>query len=385
MKTPSEVIEFVQDNKRLVILPIIAFTILSVLYAIFKPNVWDASQALFIRDESFSALTRGGRFESTDAMQTAQETIYEISRHPQVLQAALDAVGPSRKMWRDFPNEHDIDDFRKNVYVTAPNGAKFGRTEMIYLTVRDGKRDRAVELTRAVADSLVERMKKLRIERYESIIRETEKGVELAQKELLAATKKLESIERKFGKDLGELRVLADESMGAGNVRQALNDVEADLRGAKADYAKLRHQQDQLLRAAKDPQKLVNMTSDVLDRQPALIRLKEGLVDAQLRASRLMGVQSRRHPDVQAALKSVESIRNQLHFELKSAVGSLSNDIERAKQRVIALTKQQEEIGMRMGGMAGIRTRYANLSSEVKTAGSLPRRVAKEPCDCSQQ
>ena len=79
MKTPSEILNFVKDNLRLVVLPIAIFTFLSLVYAVLKPNVWDATQALFIRDESTSAVERGGRFESTDAMQTAQETIYELS------------------------------------------------------------------------------------------------------------------------------------------------------------------------------------------------------------------------------------------------------------------------------------------------------------------
>ncbi len=365
MKTPSEILDFAKDNLRLVVLPIAIFTLLSLVYAILKPNVWDASQALFIRDEGTNAVERGGRFESTDAMQTAQETIYEISRHPEVLRAALEKVGPKRKSRRKFPTQNHIEDFQKNVYVTAPNGAKFGRTEMIYLTVRDRDRERAGKLTGAMATSLVERMKKLRVERYESIINETEKGVSLAQKELLAATQRLEAIERKFGKDLGELRVLADRSQGAGNVRQSLTQVETELRNAKGEYAKLRTQQDQLLSAVNDPQRLINMSNELLERQTTLVRLKEGLVDAQLRASRLMGIQSQRHPDVQAALKAVDGIRNQLHRELKNAITALNSDIARAKNRVISLAKQQDEIGNRMGGMAGVRTRYANLNAEV--------------------
>ncbi len=101
-KKLREFLEFARENRKLFLWPVIACTTLALAYAIFRPSRWDATQALFVRDEMRGALMRGGKFESVDAMQTAQETILEVAKHPQVLKNALIEVGPPRKTARQL-------------------------------------------------------------------------------------------------------------------------------------------------------------------------------------------------------------------------------------------------------------------------------------------
>ena len=69
------------------------------------------------------------------------------------------------------------------------------------------------------------------------------------------------------------------------------------------------------------------MPNAVLDTQPALRRLKEGLVDAQLRAANLTGSLSAEHPQALAATTAVQKIKNQLLTELRVAIRTLDGDL----------------------------------------------------------
>ncbi len=365
-KSLKATIEFVESRWKVLVAPFVVFTVLSVGYAIIRPSTWEATQALYTRDESFGALTRGGRFESTDAMQAAQETIYEIAHHPEVLATALKEVGPPKRKKRGYPSAHDIKGFRSKVSINAPQGAKFGRTEVIYVSVRDHDKQRAVELADAMTESLLNRMKRLRIDRYSSIVAETERGVTLARTELAKASRNLTKIEKSFGHDLAELRSLMSQNGGQGNVQRAIAEVEGELRRAQNESTRLMNQKKQLTAAINDPRRLINMPSEELNNQPTLRRLKEGLVDAQLRANRLMGVKSARHPDVIAAVNAVEGTRRQLHRELALAIKGLDSQVVQAQNRVSSLKRQQELANGRMGGLAAVRTQYSNLASEVK-------------------
>ncbi len=363
---PTDVLQYSIENKRMVIWPVVICTVLTLGYAIFRPSRWDATQALLIRDEGSDAISRGGRFESVDAMQTAQETIYEMSQHPEILRAALEDVGPySRRTKRDWPTDKQTDTFRKKVSVSAPNGAQFGRTEMIYLTVEDRTAERAELLTDAVTRHLIERMKEVRLDRYAGIIKELEKSVVIGHQQLDDASSRIQAMESAVGIDLAELRVLMDQGQGNGNVRQSMTEIESELRRAKSNYNTQKSQYEQLVGATDDPRKLITMPNTVIDNQPTLKRLKEGLVAAQLRSSQLMGVMSSRHPDLIAALKSEQRVRQQLHEELRRAVDGLQSELANAEQRVKSLTVQQELTSERMGGLASIRTRYSILTSEV--------------------
>jgi len=78
----------------LLVLPAVLMTTAAIYRAANKPDVWSAYQGLIPRDEVNGEFSRLGRFESTDAMQTAEETVMEIARHPSVVGPALKALGP---------------------------------------------------------------------------------------------------------------------------------------------------------------------------------------------------------------------------------------------------------------------------------------------------
>jgi len=119
-------------------LPTVIVTALAVGYAIVRPVKWRAAQALVVRDEAGgSTTTRQGRFDTSDAMKAAQETVVQMSHNPRTIKAALGEAGPpiDSQLRSDWPTKEDVEALQEVITVTPPKGGEFGRNEVIYLSV----------------------------------------------------------------------------------------------------------------------------------------------------------------------------------------------------------------------------------------------------------
>jgi uncharacterized protein involved in exopolysaccharide biosynthesis len=373
--SPQSFLSLIAKRKWWIILPTIFMTTAAVGYALLKPDYWNATQALFVRDEVAATGGKLGSFQSTDAMQTAQETILEVALHHNTLREALVDVGPRKSLLSigsmlpggdsSWPSDTFVDDFRKMVSVSAPNGAKFGRTEMIYVGVKARGKQRAVELTDAVVDRLMERMKKLREAKYTGIIAEIEKTISVAKADHEDALQRMTEIEQALGSNVAELRTMTNGAQGDGILRRDLVAIRADLRKAKAEYEQKLLARQQLFEAQNDPQRLITMPNRVLDTQPSLKRLKEGLVDAQLKAANLKGQLSLEHPFTRAAVNSVQRIQSQLLTELRVAIRTLDGDLKSSGSRLAGLLQQMQAAESSLSGLSDVRSEYARLDAEV--------------------
>ncbi|MCA9265135.1 MAG: hypothetical protein KDA60_14845, partial [Planctomycetales bacterium] len=274
---PAEMLQLFRKHQRLLLWCVGTTTTLALLAAVFKPSVWCARQGLIVRDEVVGDINRFGRFESTDAMQTAQETILEIARHKSVVEEALRDVGPTRgKRKKDWPRTSDIEAVQDAVSIAAPKGAQFGRTEVIYLVVKAGAPERAVALNTAVCDHLEKRLQEVRNEKYRSITAELVKTVAVAQDELDKATARVQALERTVGANLPELRNMIDNSSGDGPLGRSLNEIMNELRQLRSSYTTQKQQREMIHLAQRDPDELLATPNQLLESQPALRRLKEG-------------------------------------------------------------------------------------------------------------
>ena len=88
-------------------------------------------------------LQRPGSFADVESMKTAQETILEIAKNQQVISTALAEVGPPqhRTAVAEFPTGQEVETLRRAVRISPPKGAELGRTEIIYLAVKDTSRE----------------------------------------------------------------------------------------------------------------------------------------------------------------------------------------------------------------------------------------------------
>lgn len=363
-------LQIVLRHRRLFQVPTVAIGILGTLYALFHSSTWQASQGLIVRDEAVGELSRYGRFDTTDQRKAAQETVLQIARNRQVISNAIQQLTPPEDRTPEGPDEGDISGFQDCISVTAPKGAEFGQSEMIYLTVKGRSADDAIERTNAVCDQLEKHLQQLRRQRAQSLIQELTEKLKLTQQNLNEATSRLEKMEREVGSDLGELRTLNQSGTGESNLRTSLSQIKSEMRNARSTLTAQEELLRQLKAAKQDPKSLIATPLRLLDSQPALKRLREGLVDAQLRLADLQGKMHESHPAVRAAMKAEQEIRDHLFQELDTAIRGTEADLKLTQALIESYDRQCSDVQIRLDRLAGVRARYEILIADVQDRSS---------------
>jgi polysaccharide biosynthesis transport protein len=347
---------------------------LAVVYVLFVPGYWQAVQSFMVRNEAVNNHDGPGRFRQENEMKTTQETIMEIALSRSVAEAALAAVGPPTD-WAGhtaWPSEDDIVDLQDAIQVVPPKGTEFGKSEIFYLKIKDHDRDRAIALVTAVCDQLQAKLRSVRETKAQGLIAELTKAAALAEADLASATASLAAIEQQVGgNDLAELRMLDANSIGDSDLRRNLNSIEAELRDARNTRQAQSELLTELTQAQENPGRLLATPNRLLESQPALRRLKDGLVDAQLRTSQLMGSMSSVHPQVINALAAEQEISVQIDREIGAAVRGVEVEMRLAAGRIERLEQQQADTLRRLDRLAGLRAEYSNLTSAARHQNSL--------------
>jgi succinoglycan biosynthesis transport protein ExoP len=375
--SPLEVINVLKTNVKLWLLPAVVCGVVAAVYSVVKTPSWEASQALIVREEATSGEENSGKFTSNDEMKTVQETILELAKSRGVLEAALKEIGPAddAKAIANWPTSRDVSGLRKSVTLTPPKGAEFGMTEVFYLKVESNDRDRAIALAGAIADQADYRFRQLRDEKAQSMINELGNSVEIAQTDLQESTTQLSKIEIKVGGDLAELRGLSDSVSGDGALAQTGTEIRSEMRQIQANEKNNKQLLSLLKEAKNDAGRLLATPNGLLESQPALRRLKDGLVDAQLQTARLKGNMSNEHPFVKAALEAEEQIGQHLHNELDIAIRGIHADLRMNSDRAELLNNQLAEVNSRLEQLAGLRAEYVNRVSEASGRAALVARA----------
>ena len=377
---PRDVVRSVSEHPFRLITPVVALGILSIVYAVVRPVTWEAAQALVVRDEAGDRLSRPGRFTHQDEMKTSQETILELAKSRSVLFKALADVGPpaGRNSAESWPSPADLEALQNSVKVTPPKGAEFGKTEVFYLKVQDESQERAVQLALAVCRQLQNRFAELRESKARSTTDELAKSVSLAQADLAEATCALNETEKQVGSDLAELRILNDSPSGDSDLRRTATELERELRSFRAAQSESQEFLKLLTIAQDDPDKLLASPSILIKAQPALGRLKDGLVDAQLRTGQLMGTMAEAHPLVQGARAAEQAIRDQVHNEIQVAIRGIEVELRVDADHIQALETQSAAIQARLSRLTSVRAQYANLVAAAKNRSESLKAVEHE-------
>lgn len=379
---PHDVLHTVTSHKRLLLAPIVVLTAVAVAFAIVRPKTWEAVQAMVVRSESSDTLTRLGRATELEQMKSTQETILELAKSRDVLVGALKQVGPgSDDDAAHWPNEKALEGLQGSVAVEPPKGAEFGKTELFYLKVKDHDRTRAAALASAISTELQNRLAGLQKASSEGSIKELDRSVTLAKDDLIAATKQLSAMEQRAGNDLVELRILTESPSGDSDLRRNLVELEKELRAHKASQLENEESLRILKEAGNDPSKLMAAPSLLLKSQPALARLKDGLVDAQLRSGQALGTMSEDHPMVRGAREAERVIREQLHNEIALAIKGVTADQQVGADRIKSVETQIHQAQDRLSRLADMRAEYANLSDAVKSRSETLKAVEHELAD----
>ena len=352
----------------------VLFGLLGVGYVLFlKQDSFLASQALLVRDEATGAVMRLGRFQSQAEMKAAQETILEMTKSQQVVRDALIAVGPPKSVsnwlnWGEYPSKELIEEVSKSsISVHAPKGTEFGVTEVIYVDVKAERKDEAIGLINALTDALESRLQQVRRARADGVLAELKHARDSAKRELAISTNRLHEIERNAGSDLSDLRGLTDTVASAATSRAELDQTKNDLRQAELSKQSLFADRELLVRATQDPTSFIVAPGAVLNSQPGLKRLREGLVDAQLIGSQLTGKFTEAHPSVIASQSTQSTIVKRFSQELRASISGVESDISLVEGRIRKLESQKDAAQVRLANLADNRSAYANLLSEVKS------------------
>jgi uncharacterized protein involved in exopolysaccharide biosynthesis len=343
------------------------------VYAVVHRATWEASQALMVRNEASNAEKSPGKFSYPEEMKTVQETILEVAKSRSVLEAALREVGPSAdcKQPAAWPTDRDIAEARKNIKLVPPKGAEFGKTEVFYLNVQAEDRQRSVALNEAICKQLQTRFQQLRDAKAQSMVEELTKTVALAKADLDRATAKLESTEKQVGSDLAELRSMQDMAASDSALRRSGEEIRAQLRENVLTDKTNRQLLNVLANAQDDSGRLVAVPNRLLESHPSLRRLKDGLIDAQLQTSTLLGTMSASHPKVLAAKEAEEQIGRTLHRELDIARRGVEVELRVLADRRTLLEDQLAKTNERLTRLADVRAGYTNEVAEAKNRATL--------------
>ncbi len=346
---------------------VVLFTGFGMASALFSRDYWSASQPLVLRDEATGSVERLGRFGSQTQMKAAQETILEMATNFDVVRSALEQVGPvDGHPDPTWPTADDVNAVaKKRVTVRAAQGSELGSTEVIYLSVQATSPERSRQFCNAVYESLTERLRTVRQLRADSIMAELVQARDLAREKLDHAAGRLREIEVAFGSDLGELRNLS-ETFGDGANRRLLDETQRELQAAELELEQLEALHSLLVGGREDPNRLLVSGGELLSTQPSLLKMKDGLIEAQLQQSQLSGRYTSLHPRLRAAIETEREIRQQIRVESAVVVEAMQPTLQLGRDKVARLRKKQEQLNARLTKVAGVRTEYAGLAAEVK-------------------
>ncbi|MFG0286860.1 MAG: hypothetical protein ACF8CQ_01720 [Rhodopirellula sp. JB044] len=336
--------------------------------AVLSSDRWLARQPLVLRDEANGAVDRLGRFGSQTELKAAQETILEVAQNPEVVASALRQLGPpDGGNDPSYPTPSEVDDVVKEcVNVVAPQGREFGNTEVVYLAVEAETQKRAGEFCRVLLDSLTSHLREVRRIRADSVIVELTHARDLARQKLDAALGRMRKIELEVGADLGELRNLNDTISGDGASRRTMQEIERELQIAELEMRRLEAMYELLLAGSKNARTLLISGDELLSSQPSLQRLKDGLIDARIEASRLASVYTTEHPRRRAAITTEREIEQRMLEEARHALKAMEPTLRLSTERVRRLREQHADLSEKLTRLAGVRTGYSKLDSEIR-------------------
>ncbi len=363
-------ISILGQYRRVLIGSVLFCTLGGIAFALTSPKVYQASQPFIVRDEISGKFLKPGRFDSMDALKSAQETIQEIVKNPEVLRSALATVGPDNwlNLGGEYPSDEAIESFRNQVWISAPNGSELGKTEVIHLNVRATSRERAFTLLELISQGASKQMRTVRSHRAKSIQGELMASVESSKQRLNETTDRVIKLEQSLGADLLELRALETVQAGDSALRSALLQVEKELLTSENQQQQIKQQIAFFNDALANPGNLLGMPNELLDQFQSLRELKLGLVRTKLNLSTVLGKYYETSTQVKQLQNEVQSIESQIRTELEVAINGAKAQTKFVSIRVDSLNSQRDHVLNRLTRLADVRAPYQNMLEEQRAA-----------------
>lgn len=362
------------EFRKLWLLTAIAGLGLATFYAFFiQGETWTSRQTMIIRDDLLGQPFKPGSFISEEAMKSAQETVLETARRPEVIRTTLEKLGPETKGLFGFvgnasnwPSDQDVEDFRGAVSFESANGGEFGKSEVIVLATQGSSPQRAIDFISILTEEIDAKLSEIRADRFESMeaeLRATRESTLLSRKALQT---EVMGMERELGIDITLVRSMNERSVGSPSAFETkLNEIYQDMRAANKELQeKTSHRQ--FLANAQGGSDELPTSSELLASQPILSELVTSLAKAKQDLAEIEGQFNPAYPPYQDSLRKVRSTQNQIRKLIPTIIGGLDNQIEVLEQRIATYQSLLDENAMKIANISQKRVPYATLTSELE-------------------
>jgi len=358
------------------IIPTIAFFTLAVLYNKFlATKTYTARQSLILRDDLMGDAFKPSRFESQESLKSAQETVLEIARKPQIVREVLEELGPTSSFsFGEYPSVETIEEVQGNITLAAPNGAEFGKTEAVVLSVKTIGPERSKKFVNLLLDKIDSKLNDVRLLRLNSMQNELSQATHNASMSLKDASRELQDLEMSFGAEISTIRGLNDPQ-GSGGFDLKLNQIRLEQRQAAANLTSAR-QQRELLRKAKENRDAEFVTSnELLQLQPALQGMMTNLSTVMAQLALDEGRYTEFHPALQRSRRAVKRQKEQLFDSIGATIKGLDSQIETLSSLEGDLSQSVADLEGQLKNLSEQRVPYATLEESVKKKAEIYNEV----------
>lgn len=349
------------------------------IMAVMTPKVYHAHQLFLLRDD----LT-GDKLQSFEWLKSAQETIQEVAKHPDVLRAALERVGPESTGWfgtaAGYPSDMALEDFRDSVWVSAPGGNEVGKTEVIRLNVKARTRERALTLLQRISEGMTHQLRLIRQDKAATNELGKRTAVESAKERLQQITVELVEMERGLGEDLIELRAMLDEKVSSESalLKPLLLTLDAELLKATSLRSQIQQDVKFFQDALEDVNSLLGLPNSLLEQYQSLKELKTSLVTAQIQMADIMARYKAPNKRVTEAETRLQTLENQIRRELGVSIEIARARLLFTESQITALTAQRQSKLDQLTRLAELRAPYQNLVATQLVANNRVKQAQDE-------
>ena len=363
------------EYRKLWLIPAIAGLVLATVYAFFiKGETWTSRQTMIIRDDLLGETFKPGQFLNEEAMKSAQETVLETARRPEVIRKTLEKLGPSRKSLfgqkgaSDWPSQQDIEDFRGAVSFESANGGEFGKSEVIVLAAKASSPERAIKFLSILTDQIDGTLAEVRASRLESMESELAATCASALKARGDLEDKIKSMDESFGTNISIVQSMNQQGSGGSPSAfdNKLNQIRADRRGALGQMASLNSFKGWLQKASQNPSTELAISRELLGSQPELSELSSELAKAKSELSVAESQYQEKHSSVRKGQAKVASLKRQIKELIPTLLDGIDNQISVLNDRVGVLDGMLAENAEMIKDISSKRVPYAALSREFE-------------------
>lgn len=362
----STLLEF----KFYLIIPAMAGAVLALIYVLLlQSQSWTSRQRLMVRDDLLGQAFKPGQFSSFDTMKSRQETILDVARNPEVIRATLQQLGPSTKSWffgsEGYPDDHTIEQMQGQINLSAPNGAEFGTTEVVVLSVKAPSAKRSADLISTLLVEVEQQVESVRVSQLQSMESELIAARDNARNSLKKSIDKLREMENILGPDSVAMATMTSSMPGDNSIKSELLQILAEKRGFEAQLESLKASQKTLEESQSNPLLVMTSAASFFRDQVKISELAKKFVNAQGSFAVATGRYESTHPLVQAAAEQLDELKNQIANEFSVLSISLDSRVVELEQQIARLDDQIDQNHQRLMNLNDKRGDHLAINSEI--------------------